>query len=190
MTASVSRKLRYHASVRWLYVLLPLTAGTLLGLVVEGPGPKPVLRFPSVDPTTSCGPVSLAVVSNWLGASREIDSINRLMNIGDSGASSLLDLRTAAKRMGYAAEAVHVDPRGPLPENIPLILHLHDNHFAAAIALGRTRLALVDPPAEARVLTLSQLRGDWGGVALLVARSESDLLAALADAGIPQPNVP
>ncbi len=135
------------------------------------------------DPEASCGPVSLAIVARWHGAETTIESLNKLTRAGASGVTSLRDLRDAATALGLRAQAVQLDPKAPLPWELPMILHLHGDHFAAALPVGFNRLVLADPPDEPRLIDRRWLWNDWKGRALVVARNDIELNTSLAAAG-------
>jgi ABC-type bacteriocin/lantibiotic exporter with double-glycine peptidase domain len=142
------------------------------------------LKFPAVDPDTSCGVISLAVVGRWLDVSKGIQELNRIVRIGESGTCSLLDLRDAANTIGLSAVAVRLNPLVPMPVNQPVILHMHDNHFVAALPLDQDYLVFVDLPAEPKVLHRKELTEDWKGAALVLGRRREDVKLALAKVGI------
>ncbi|MGC8639030.1 MAG: cysteine peptidase family C39 domain-containing protein [Isosphaeraceae bacterium] len=135
------------------------------------------------DPRASCGPVSLALAAQWCRCPAAIDRLNELTHAGESGTTSLLDLRQAALAVGLQAQAVRLDASRPLPWKLPMILHMHGNHFVAALPIDGERLVLADLPNEPRVWDKRKLTGDWQGVALLVARSKPELDTALHRGG-------
>lgn len=139
------------------------------------------LLRPGDDPEASCGPVSLAIVARWNGAEPTIASLNKLARVGDSGITSLRDLREAAAAIGLRAQAVQLDPNAPFPWELPMILHLHGDHFAAALPVGYNRLVLVDPPDQPMLIDRRIL--DWKGLTLVVSKTHTELKAALKKAG-------
>ncbi|MGC8642048.1 MAG: cysteine peptidase family C39 domain-containing protein [Isosphaeraceae bacterium] len=142
------------------------------------------LLRPGDDPEASCGPMSLAILARWHGLEPTIDDLNRLARVGDSGVSSMRDLRDAATKIGLHAQAVQLDPTASFPWELPMILHLREDHFAAVLPVGHDRLVLVDPPDEPRLVDRRWLQGDWKGLALVVAKSEAVLTEALGKAGL------
>ncbi len=106
-----------------------------------------------IDPETSCGPVSLAVVSEYLGQPGTIARFHAATNAGELGVCSMKDLLRAARGHGLTATA--------LP--------------------GRDgAVVLVDPPARPTSVPWSTLKGRWKGEAVVVGRSEADVRVALA----------
>lgn len=133
-----------------------------------------------VDPDTSCGPVSLAVVSEYLGVPGTIAGFHTTTKAGSLGVCSMTDLRRAAREHGLAALAVCYDPKRPPSHSLPMILFLDGHHFVTALPGPVGRLVLVDPPAKPSTITWSSLQGRWKGEALIVSRSETENIAAVA----------
>jgi len=144
----------------------------------------PRLLFTAGDPEASCGPASLAVVARWLGRPAKIAEINAMARVGDSGMTSLIDLRNAATSLGLHAQMVQLDKSRPFPWELPMILYLHNDHYSAAWPIGGDRLLYLDMPDAPRVWDKRWLDKDWGGVALVVAKSRASLVSALKRAGL------
>ncbi len=154
------------------------------GFLVHSRGPgTPRINFIPGDPEASRGPVSLAVVARWCHAQPTIERINQLARVGDSGTTSLLDLREAATSLGLSSRVVRLDPSRGFPWRLPMILYLHENHFVSALPIDETRAVLVDPPGTPRVWDSRELANDWSGLALVVASTPEEATSALARAG-------
>jgi ABC-type bacteriocin/lantibiotic exporter with double-glycine peptidase domain len=140
----------------------------------------------TVDPATSCGPVSLGLVGRWLGKPVALGDLNVWTHAGDTGSATLGELKRAAESMGLAAEGVRLDPSRPIDWKLPMILHL-PNHFVAVLPVDGESLVVADPPGEPVVIARSDLNGRWAGGALVLARSRDQLDSALAKAGLRPP---
>src|SRR5437867_2724404 len=82
------------------------------------------------DPESSCGAVSVAIVSRILGRDVKIEDINSSICISTSGATSMLDLRRALSSLDFDVESLQCDPRQGIPRQCaPAILHLLYDHF-------------------------------------------------------------
>lgn len=136
-------------------------------------------RSPQTDPSTSCGPVSVAVVSHYLGAPGTIAQFHRETRAGQLGHCSMSDLLRALRLQGFAAEALHY-PGGVAPgHGLPMILHVDHDHFLVAIGVPSGRVVLLDPPRQPAMLRWSDLSERWDGSAIVVAKSEARLRVAL-----------
>jgi ABC-type bacteriocin/lantibiotic exporter with double-glycine peptidase domain len=182
-TEKEARRLRSHF-LGVVAAFVVILAGALAGHTMVSRHSIRNLKPVIIDPSTGCGVVSLSLVSHWIGVPTGIDTINDLTDSGESGVTSLLDLKEAAHQMGLVSEGVRVDPLRPIPWRSPMILHVQDNHFLAALPLEGDRLVVVDPPNAPAIMERSGLSGDWDGVCLVVARSQSELNAALQAANL------
>ena len=170
---------------RMVWVVVLLCGIVVLGRAWLARNRAPAQRMAlfAGDPQASCGPVSLALAAQWCGRPAAIGRLNGLTHAGESGTTSLLDLREAALAVGLQAQVVRIDVFRPLPWDLPMVLHMHGNHFVAALPVDGERLVLADLPKEPRVWDKRKLTGDWQGVALLVARSKPELDMALHRGG-------
>jgi ABC-type bacteriocin/lantibiotic exporter with double-glycine peptidase domain len=130
-------------------------------------------EHPSVatDPRTSCGPVSLAVVSHLLGTPISIEEFNRLTGVGPTGTTSMLDLKRALEAKGFRVSAKRFGPRSPLPAEGVMILHLRRSHFLVALPVEGERAIVVDLPKPVAVSTRKTLSEQWTGAALLASQA-------------------
>jgi ABC-type bacteriocin/lantibiotic exporter with double-glycine peptidase domain len=165
--------------LRGLVAVIPMGLGALAAHTIIGRHAEPYLKRGAVDPRTGCGVVSLSLVGHWLGVPAGIDKLNDLTDSGESGITSLLDLKQAASQLGLVSEGVRLDASRPIPWRLPTILHVQANHFVAVLPLEDDRLVVVDPPREPEIVERSRLSGDWDGISLIVSRSNSELDAAL-----------
>lgn len=170
---------RFAIGLSLLAVAICGLVGATAGTWARRPGP-PAIAFRPVDPLTSCGPVSLALVGHWLGAPRPLDEWNRLTRTSEGGLSSLGGLREGARAAGLSAEAIRWDPRGPVPWDGPAILHIDGNHFVAALPVGRDAFVIADPPNPPKIVGHRALATQWDGVALVVSRSDAELRPRVA----------
>lgn len=132
-----------------------------------------------VDPATSCGPASLAVVSTLLGSPIPIADLHADTHAGEIGVCSFQDMKISLLKHGFCAEAIRYDPRHPPSHELPLILHVDDSHFLVALPVRGDRCILIDPPDEPRVVGWASLGGRWKGDAIIVSRNDSDLRRAI-----------
>lgn len=160
-----------------------MITGTISGIWNSGAKSR-VLNYPMIDPNTSCGPVSLAVVSHWLNSPGTIEHFTHLAKAEETGISSLYDLKYAANQSNLRAECVRLDPRRSIPWRLPMILHIHNNHYVAAIPIDGDHLVFTDPPQSPYIVNRKMILGDWNGVALVLASSQSELDENLSIAGI------
>ena len=133
-----------------------------------------------VDSETSCGPVSLAVVTHLLGRPVPISVFHEETGAGALGVCSIADLRRALESHGFAATAVRYDPREPPTHRLPMILFVDQYHFAAALPAPNGKVVVVDPPVEPAAIAWRTLARRWQGEALVVGRSGADVEHALA----------
>ena len=168
-------------------VIMVATAAIVVGAAVGDSltrRGKPSMVFPPVDPATSCGPVSLSLVTYWLAHATAVDDLNELTRAFDSGICSLQDLKLATTSIGLTAETVRVDPARPLSWTLPTIVYLHGNHFVATLPITGSKLVFADPPNSPEVIDIQGLADKWDGTALVVASSQDELESALRNAGL------
>ena len=168
-------------------IIACLATGSLLGLafavnwrMMKSPA-RPVIKHSvrNVDPRTSCGPVSLAVVSEYLGKSVPIADFHEETGAGDLGFCSMADLVRALKKHGFAARAVRFDTQPPPFHNLPMVLFVDGDHFLAAIASNPREVVVIDPPKKPQTMPWDELKPRWQGEAVVVGRSENDVREAL-----------
>ncbi len=136
-----------------------------------------------VDPDTSCGPVSLAVVSHYLGRPVPIAAFHEATGAGALGVCSISDLIGALRQKGFACTALRYDPRRPPSHDLPMVLFVDGAHFLVALPGGKNTVVLVDPPSKSDVATCAQLAVRWQGEAVVVAMTNTDLSRALEQDG-------
>ena len=164
--------------------LVAIGVGALAGHTMNGRHAAQHLEPAALDPRTGCGVVSLTLASRWLGTPATIERLNELTDSGESGVTSLLDLKKAARQMGLFSEGVRLNPLHSIPWRLPTILHVQANHFVAALPLVGDRLVVVDPPSAPEIMERSKLEGDWDGACLVVSRSKGELDVALQVANL------
>jgi ABC-type bacteriocin/lantibiotic exporter with double-glycine peptidase domain len=179
--------MRYTTPIARLLVCAACAVGLLaVGLLVSQSSRLQMSRVHrhssrSIDPQTSCGPVSLAVVSRYLDRPVSISEYNADTHAGDLGVCSMADLVHALKKHGFAAVPVRYDgTRRPPPHSQPMILYVNSGHFMSVFPSVGGRIVIVDPPSEPKLADWSDLLPHWKGEAVVVGRSETDLQAALA----------
>lgn len=166
-----------------LFVCLSLILGSIAGIGTSRTKSR-ALILPIVDQNTSCGPVSLAVASHWLNSPKMIEHFTRLAKAQETGISSLHDLKSAANQSNMTAESVRLVPRRSIPWRLPMILHLHHNHYVAALPIDGDHLVLADPPQSPIIVNRNTILGDWNGVALEIGSSLSEVDENPSHAGI------
>ena len=172
---------RVRRSWRLLAVGL-IVAGVLTPLILLRIAPPPQRHPPvrAADPETSCGPVSLAVVGEFLGKPLSIAEFHAATGSGELGTCSMTDLLRALRGNGFSAEAVRYDPGRPPGHRLPMVLFVDGNHFLAALPGRKGQVVLVDPPQEPKLVAWGQLAARWRGEAVVVGLREEDIRLALA----------
>ncbi len=132
------------------------------------------------DPDASCGPVSLAVVAEYLDRPATIRELNDATRAGELGACSFADLLRALRERGFAAEALRYDSGRPPSHRLPMVLFVDGHHFFAALPGRAGRVVIVDPPREPVDTDWADLTNRWQGEAILVALDETTLRRAIA----------
>jgi len=167
-------------------VIVVLVATIAIGLVLFlRHGAVPIVeshrsRASNTDPATSCGPVSLAVVSHYLGKPATIAELHAETGAGRLGHCSISDLLRALEHRGFSASAIRYPASRPPKHNLPMILHVDGDHFVVAIGrLADDDVVVVDPPLTPRIMHWSDLASRWRGDAVVVAGSEAELRVAL-----------
>lgn len=119
-----------------------------------------------------CAAACLASVARYYGRSLSIPHV-RVLAGTDSDGTSLGDLRHAARKLGFQAEAVSGDYEGLCRSPLPAVVHLdHPEtgaHYVVATRVGRQRVTVLDPADGRRHRwRVEQFRQYWSGVALLL----------------------
>lgn len=123
-----------------------------------------------ISSDTSCGPVALAAISQYLGSPVSIEKFHELTNSGELGTCSFLDLQRALKTTGFVATSLRFNDRHPRNVSDPMILFVESNHFVAAIPINQ-KVIVIDPPKNPRVYEWSDLKDVWKGEAILVQKN-------------------
>jgi len=133
----------------------------------------------TIDPETSCGPVSLAVASEYLGRPATIAWFHRSTQAGDLGVCSVSDLLRASREHGLAATAVRFDPRHPPTHRLPMILFVDGFHFLTALPAPVAGVIIIDPPATPKAMPWSSLAERWNGEAVVIGHDEAEVRLAV-----------
>lgn len=167
----------------WIATASLVVAGAIVGIARLG-GPSPVDHSHSAggdfDPETSCGPASLAVVSEYLGRPIPIVVFHEAAGAGDLGVCSVADLLRALRQHGFSAKAVRYRAGSAPGHRLPMVIFVDGNHFLVALPGPRGKVVIVDPPLEPSVVQWSQLAPRWHGEAVIVGLSDDDVRLALA----------
>jgi len=131
------------------------------------------------DPETSCGPVCLAVVSQYLEKPTSIEEFHYLTHAGDLGVCGFTELLHALSQKGLSAVGVRYDRKRPPRHRLPMILYVDGDHFLVAIPGAARRVCLIDMPDDPRVMTWEQVFLRWEGEAVVVGLNDTDVKAAL-----------
>ena len=135
----------------------------------------------NLDPETSCGPVSLAVVSEYLGRPVPIATFHEATSAGELEVCSMADLLRALRRYGFSAKAVRYELGLTPGHRLPMILFVDGNHFLAALPGRQGEVVIVDPPLEASTVEWSGLRPRWHGEAVVVGLSDDEVNLAVPE---------
>lgn len=113
-----------------------------------------------------CGAAALAMVMAYHGHEADLQEVREACGVSRDGASAL-DIIEAAKRYGFATDAVRatVDDLGLL--ELPAILHWEGRHFVVLERVTAASASIVDPKSGAMTMPLEQVRAHFSGVALL-----------------------
>lgn len=171
----------------WGYALLGLAVGVmmLLGRWYWQLEPAAGLshrheRLIGVDPSASCGPVSVAVVSALLDRPLSIADSNARCQVTPAGVTSMADLQQALEQLGFGVRAVRLTVHSPVVVSTPVIVYFPADHFAVALPVNDQRVILIDPPAKVTTETWPELWQRSDGAALVVARTPQELAPELA----------
>lgn len=173
-------------SMRWVSRGAAGAAVVALALIIwRVQRPQPVDDFgpasPAArDPSTPCGAVSAAVVARYLGKDIALRDAARLVRSDPFGRSSMGELIEGLHEMGLAAVGVQLNCSAMRLSTLPMILHLDDMHYVAAIPYDGRNVTIVDPPSAPRIVPITALPGRWAGNAVLVG-PENTLLARAMD---------
>ena len=150
-------------------VVLCTVVFTAALLVPRNQRPNRALRRnPALDPQTSCGPVSLAIVTCYLGAPVPLRELHAETRAGEMGVCSMADLIQVLRKHGFSATAVKYKSHYVGNHGGPMILFVDGNHFLTAVPGHSGRVVLIDPPAEPVTTTWSALSRRWTGEAIIV----------------------
>jgi ABC-type bacteriocin/lantibiotic exporter with double-glycine peptidase domain len=170
--------IRPRPSIVWTVVVMVLAVGLAVQMrSAPGTNSHPAIRV--ADPSTSCGPVSLVVVSELLGKPLTISECHVATGAGEAGTCSMKDLLHAVRTFGFSAKAVRYDRRRPPVHRLPMILFVDGSHFLTAVTDREGNVILIDPPLESKSVAWSDLYPRWRGEAIVVGLREQDVTTAL-----------
>ena len=132
-------------------------------------------------PETGCGPISLAIIGEYLDKPTTIAEYHKSTRAGALGTCSVADLLRALGEHGLPARAVRYDPKSPPMHRLPMVLFLDGAHFLAALPGPAGQVVLVYPPSEPQAVPWSSLESRWRGEAIVVGPREEGLWLALGD---------
>lgn len=133
-----------------------------------------------VDPETSCGPASLAIVAEYLGRPVTLSDFHEETRAGAIGVSSLADLVRALRSRGFSATAVRYNPSTPPTHQLPMVLFVDGHHFLAALPGPLGQVVIVDPPAEPKRQAWSEIGERWNGESVVVGLKSDEVEKAIS----------
>jgi ATP-binding cassette subfamily B protein RaxB len=127
--------------------------------------------FVAASEINECGLACIAAVGEYFRGEISLADIRRFADHGGRG-ETMLALRNVAERMGLAARAVRLEPRGFAALTKPAILHWDMNHFVVLERITRDGIVIMDPAAGRVVVAWSEVDRSFTGVALELKPSE------------------
>ncbi len=119
-----------------------------------------------------CGAACLAGIASHYGKPLTVAHVKLLAGTSGSG-TNLADLRHAALRLGFQAEAVSGDIAGLSRSPLPAIVHLDHvetgSHFVVLVRMDSRTASVLDPADGRRYRwPIARLTAYWSGAALLL----------------------
>lgn len=127
--------------------------------------------FVAASEINECGLACLAAVGEHFHGELNLIDIRRFADHGGRG-ETMLGLRNVAERMGLAARAVRLEPRGLAVLAKPAILHWDMNHFVVLERVTRGGIVIMDPAAGRVMVSWNEVDRSFTGVALELKPSE------------------
>ena len=128
---------------------------------------RPRVPFIPQMEAAECGAASLAMVMAAHGHHVPLLEVRKACGVSRDGASALAILH-AARRYGFEARGVRVDPEDLSQLPLPAILHWEFNHFLVLEKVRRRTATLTDPATGRATAPLERLDKSFTGVALVV----------------------
>ncbi|MDO8588704.1 MAG: DUF1573 domain-containing protein [Armatimonadota bacterium] len=119
-----------------------------------------------------CGPNCLLVICDKLKVECSIEEIVTLSGTDKRG-STLTGVSNAAKAKRLEAVGMKIGADELAGLRTPAIAHLWRNHFVVVEADGAGSLKLTDPPAQPKVVSVSDFQKTYSGFALLIAKDKN-----------------
>jgi ATP-binding cassette, subfamily B, bacterial len=121
---------------------------------------------------SDCGAACLEMACAYHGARHSLAALRELAQV-QAGGTTLLDLATAAQRLGFNARGVHVEDPADLEDEegralLPAIAHWNEDHFVILYEVNPRVAVVGDPALGIRRVPRAQLRQHWNGILLLL----------------------
>jgi ATP-binding cassette subfamily B protein len=106
------------------------------------------------------------------GAKHSLAVLRELAHV-QAGGTSLLDLATAAQRLGFNARGVHIEEPSDLEDEegralLPAIAHWNEDHFVVLYEVNPRVAVVGDPALGIRRVPRDELGQHWNGILLLL----------------------
>jgi ATP-binding cassette subfamily B protein len=116
------------------------------------------------------------MVCSYHGAKHSLAALRELAHV-QAGGTSLLDLATAAQRLGFKARGVQVEDPSELEDEegralLPAIAHWNEDHFVILYEVTPRVAVVGDPAVGIRRVPRQQLGQHWNGILLLLEPTE------------------
>ena len=125
-----------------------------------------------------CGPVCLAMVSQYYGLRNPIKKYREFTNTTSDG-TSLFGMVSGAKKLGFEAEALN-GTFSELQEGIisnevqmPFIAHFREGHYVVVTKINNKHVIYYDPENGKNKVSLMKFDSDWSGHILNLYPSKS-----------------
>ncbi|MBD1845640.1 peptidase domain-containing ABC transporter [Cyanobacteria bacterium FACHB-63] len=121
--------------------------------------------------SSDCGIACLAMIGQYWGKRRSINTLRNLANVGRSG-TSLKNLAEAAERVGFQSRPVRASLGRLIELNQPWIAHWQGDHYVVVYRAKHRQILIADPAVGKQTLTPEEFQSNWTGYALLLEPGE------------------
>jgi ABC-type bacteriocin/lantibiotic exporter with double-glycine peptidase domain len=141
--------------------------------------------FSTRDADVPCGVACLAIASRLLKQPQTVRDLRDILAPDPRGQSTMREMITACEKLGFAAVPLRISP-GALRRtfHLPLIVHVHGNHWAVLTENDHDCLVLLDPPQEPAITTTESLSQVWDGTMIVLSQDQESVAEFLSFYGI------
>jgi ATP-binding cassette subfamily B protein len=121
---------------------------------------------------TDCGAACLEMACAYHGAKHSLSALRELAHVQAAG-TTLLDLASAARQLGFKARGVHVEDPSDLEDEegralLPAIAHWNEDHFVVLYEVNARVAVVGDPALGIQRVPREELGQHWNGILLLL----------------------